>query len=170
MARIDIFGYFEEFYNRAWLHTQLDSISQENSVKTSPWEQKISLRASPLNFDETYLPQAGKRGLSHSNSLQIQWSWPAIFRQLLYLKLLTLPADADIPSVRDNPAHYADGFHCNVRLPLQGYAMPFSHPFSAWTRCSLPSSFSRTVLPYRYSEGYWLPLCRVPDLTLWRMR
>lgn len=75
--------------------------------------------------------------------------WPAISRQPLYLKL-TLPADADIPSVRDNSAHYANGSHCNVRSPLQGYAMPFLHSVWARTRCSLPSSFSRTFMPYCY--------------------
>lgn len=32
----------------------------------------------------------------------------------LYLKL-TLPADVDIFAERDNPTHYADGFHCNIR-------------------------------------------------------
>lgn len=53
-----------------------------------------------------------------------------IFRQSLYLKL-TLLADVDIPLVRDNLTHYAHVFHCNARLPLQGYAMPFLHLVSA---------------------------------------
>ncbi len=46
-------------------------------------------------------------------------SCPLIFRQGLYLKL-TLPADVDILAESDNPTHYADGFHCNARSPLQG--------------------------------------------------
>lgn len=29
--------------------------------------------------------------------------------------------------VGDNLTHYADGFHCNTRSPLQDYAMPFLH-------------------------------------------
>lgn len=53
-----------------------------------------------------------------------------ISRQGLYLKL-TLPADVDILAERDNPTHYADGFHCNIRSPLQGYAMPFLNLVSA---------------------------------------
>ena len=57
-------------------------------------------------------------------------SCPLISRQGLYLKL-TLPADVDILAESDNPTHYADGFHCNARSPLQGYAMPFLHSVSA---------------------------------------
>ena len=57
-------------------------------------------------------------------------SCPLISRQGLYLKL-TLPADADILADCDNPAHYADGFHSNVRSPLQGYAMLLLHSVSA---------------------------------------
>lgn len=94
-------------------------------------------------------------------------SCPLISRQGGYLKL-TLPADVDILAESDNPTHCADGFHCNVRSPLQDYAMPFLHSVSAWTRCSLPSSFSRTFLQFHYSEDCWLPLCRAPDSTLWR--
>ena len=59
-----------------------------------------------------------------------QCSCPLISRQGLYLKL-TLPADVDILAESDNPTHYADGFHCNARSPLQGYAMPFLHSVSA---------------------------------------
>lgn len=55
---------------------------------------------------------------------------PLNIRLLLYLKL-TLSADVDIPVVRDNLTHYADGFHCNARTPLQGYAMPLLHSVSA---------------------------------------
>ena len=57
-------------------------------------------------------------------------SCPLISRQGLYLKL-TLPADVDILAESDNPTHCADGFHCNVRSPLQDYAMPFLHSVSA---------------------------------------
>lgn len=57
-------------------------------------------------------------------------SCPLISRQGVYLKL-TLPADVDILAESDNPAHCADGFHCNVRSPLQDYAMPFLHSVSA---------------------------------------
>ena len=100
--------------------------------------------------------------------ISIIWcSCPLISRQGLYLKL-TLPADVDILAESDNPTHYADGFHCNARSPLQGYAMPFLHSVSARTRFNLHSSFSRTVLPFHYSEGYWLPLCRASDSALWR--
>ncbi len=84
-------------------------------------------------------------------------SCPLISRQGVYLKL-TLPADVDILAESDNPTHCADGFHCNVRSPLQDYAMPFLHSVSAWTRCSLPSSFSRTFLPFHYSEDCLLPM------------
>lgn len=56
-------------------------------------------------------------------------SCPLISRQG-YLKL-TLPADVDILAESDNPTHCADGFHCNVRSPLQDYAMPFLHSVSA---------------------------------------
>lgn len=62
--------------------------------------------------------------------LLLQCSCPLISRQGLYLKL-TLPADVDILAESDNPTHYADGFHCNARSPLQGYAMPFLHSVSA---------------------------------------
>ena len=62
--------------------------------------------------------------------LLLQCSCPLISRQGLYLKL-TLPADVDILAESDNPTHYADGFHCNARSPLQGYAMPFLHLVSA---------------------------------------
>ncbi|EHV84680.1 hypothetical protein AD05_4959 [Escherichia coli 5-366-08_S4_C2] len=48
----------------------------------------------------------------------------------MYLKL-TLPADVDILAERDNKTHYADGFHCNIRSPMQGYAMPFLNFVSA---------------------------------------
>lgn|SRR5699024_8335465 len=57
-------------------------------------------------------------------------SCPLISRQGVYLKL-TLPADVDILAESDNPTHCADGFHCNVRSPLQDYAMPFLHSVSA---------------------------------------
>ena len=57
-------------------------------------------------------------------------SCPLISRQGLYLKL-TLPADVDILAESDNPTYSADGFHCNVRSPLQDYAMPFLHSVSA---------------------------------------
>ncbi|SQM09359.1 fimbrial protein [Escherichia coli] len=57
-------------------------------------------------------------------------SCPLISRQGLYLKL-TLPADVDILAESDNPTHCADGFHCNARSPLQGYALPFLHSVSA---------------------------------------
>lgn len=60
----------------------------------------------------------------------LECSCPLISRQGLYLKL-TLPADVDILAESDNPTHYADGFHCNARSPLQGYAMPFLHSVSA---------------------------------------
>ncbi len=63
-------------------------------------------------------------------ALAIGCSCPLISRQGLYLKL-TLPADVDILAESDNPTHYADGFHCNARSPLQGYAMPFLHSVSA---------------------------------------
>ncbi len=62
--------------------------------------------------------------------LCVACSCPLISRQGLYLKL-TLPADVDILAESDNPTHYADGFHCNARSPLQGYAMPFLHSVSA---------------------------------------
>lgn len=62
--------------------------------------------------------------------LLLQCSCPLISRQGLYLKL-TLPADVDILAESDNPTHYVDGFHCNARSPLQGYAMPFLHSVSA---------------------------------------
>ncbi len=62
--------------------------------------------------------------------LLLQCSCPLISRQGLYLKL-TLPADVDILAESDNPTHCADGFHCNVRSPLQDYAMPFLHSVSA---------------------------------------
>lgn len=55
-----------------------------------------------------------------------------------------------------------------LESPLQNYAMPFLHSLSTWTQCSLPPSFSRTVLPFHYSEGYRLPSYRPPDSTLWR--
>lgn len=32
---------------------------------------------------------------------------------------------------KHHPTHCADGFHCNVRSPLQDYAMPFLHSVSA---------------------------------------
>ncbi|KEL88192.1 hypothetical protein AC24_4904 [Escherichia coli 8-415-05_S3_C2] len=48
----------------------------------------------------------------------------------MYLKL-TLPADVDILAESDNPTHCADGFHCNARSLLQGYALPFLHSVSA---------------------------------------
>ncbi len=65
------------------------------------------------------------------NDEKRKWcSCPLISRQGLYLKL-TLPADVDILAESDNPTHYADGFHCNARSPLQGYAMPFLHSVSA---------------------------------------
>lgn len=52
------------------------------------------------------------------------------FQTGVYLKL-TLPADVDILAESDNPTHCADGFHCNVRSPLQDYAMPFLYSVSA---------------------------------------
>ena len=66
----------------------------------------------------------------YGNILSCYCSCPLISRQGLYLKL-TLPADVDILAESDNPTHYADGFHCNARSPLQGYAMPFLHSVSA---------------------------------------
>lgn len=58
------------------------------------------------------------------------WIFPYIYRHLLSLTHYW-PADVDIPLVRDNLTHYADGFHCNARSPLQGYAMPLLHSVSA---------------------------------------
>ncbi|BHI70936.1 hypothetical protein JNE17039_46230 (plasmid) [Escherichia coli] len=54
---------------------------------------------------------------------QYYWYFFSLFPGL-YLKLM-LPVDVDILAERENPTHYADGFHCNIQLPLQGYAMPF---------------------------------------------
>ena len=65
-------------------------------------------------------------GQSH-NSYRCGCSYPLISRQGLYLKL-TLPADVDILAESDNPTHYADGFHCNARSPLQGlYCLFIDH-------------------------------------------
>ncbi len=72
----------------------------------------------------------GLEGVSYIPYKDIVCSCPLISRQGLYLKL-TLPADVDILAESDNPTHYADGFHCNARSPLQGYAMPFLHSVSA---------------------------------------
>lgn len=80
----------------------------------------------PVLLDVKYLD---KHGSSRHHPLDM-CSCPLISRQGLYLKL-TLPADVDILAESDNPTHYADGFHCNARSPLQGYAMPFLHSVSA---------------------------------------
>ncbi len=81
------------------------------------------------NMDKHYIPvlQDLRKAIYSDRML---CSCPLISRQGLYLKL-TLPADVDILAESDNPTHYADGFHCNARSPLQGYAMPFLHSVSA---------------------------------------
>ena len=100
-------------------------------------------------------------------------SCPLISRQGVYLKL-TLPADVDILAESDNPTHCADGFHCNVRSPLQDYAMPFLHSVSAWTRCSLPSSFSRTVchsITLRTADYPWgVQLNGLISFSIWKKK
>ncbi len=95
----------------------LNKAGQELYQKLFPVYQRLSAIDNEIH-------NSGRR------SREIVCSCPLISRQGLYLKL-TLPADVDILAESDNPTHYADGFHCNARSPLQGYAMPFLHSVSA---------------------------------------
>ncbi len=121
-------------------HEILKRLSKFGSVKVSDLSNSLNVTKETIRSDLNELARLGYLTRCHGGAFIVldsletiaknECSCPLISRQGLYLKL-TLPADVDILAESDNPTHYADGFHCNARSPLQGYAMPFLHSVSA---------------------------------------